>query len=248
MTHPRDRFITVFGRKPVLEVLADPAVQVDKVLLSRKARGPEVDSIVRLARKGSVELRKVDIQQVNRLSKSAKQDQGVAADVVAPRMGAVEDWLASGQSRGARAVLALVGVTTPANVGIAIRSAMGAGVDGILMPRHGTAKLSPMVLKASAGHAFRAPILRCQRAEEGLAAMKERGFSLVGLTSGGGKDLFAWRRPKRVVLVLGNESTGLTPEVDAMLDERVRIPMAEGVESLNVACAATLVCYEVMKR
>lgn len=246
MTHPRDRFITVYGRKPVAEVLDDASLEVDKVLLARKARGDIVDRIVQLAEERGVVLRRVDAAQVSRLSRHGKQDQGVAADVVAPQMGTVEDWLET--ARGPRAVLALAGVNTPANLGLAIRSAMGAGVDGILLPRHGTAKLSPLVLKASAGHAFRAPILRCERAEHGLSALQAAGFRLVGLTADARHDLYSWRRSKRVALVLGNETSGLSPAVERLLDERLRIPMAEGVESLNVACAATLVCYEAMRR
>ncbi len=245
--HPRDRFITVFGRKPVLQVLEDDGLRVDKVLVDRRARGPEIDAIVARAKARGVSCSHVDGKQVHRLSKNQKQDQGVAADVEAPRMGTVADWLAS-QGPGRRAVVALAGVHTPGNVGLAIRSAMGAGMHGILMPRRGTAKLTPLVLKASAGHAFRAPILRCERAEDGLKELADASFRLVGLDGAAPRDLFTWRPPKRVVLVMGNETHGLTPEVERLLHDRVSIPMADGVESLNVACATTLVCYELARR
>ncbi len=243
--HPRDRWITVYGRKPVLEALLDPSLTVDKLLVARSARGDVVQDILRAAKKRGVSVRRVDEREVNRLSKNARQDQGVVADVEAPAMDSLEGWLP-----GAPAVahlLALDGVTTPANLGLCIRSVAAAGLEGLVLPRVGNAGLDPLVLKASAGTAFRAPILRCAALTPALDTLREAGFAVIALAGGGDDALFGLPLPDRAVFVLGSESLGVSPDTLQRAERRVRIPMASGIESLNVACAATLVAFEVVR-
>ena len=245
LKHPRDRWITVYGRKPVLEALLDRSLAIDKLLVARGAKGDVVQGILRAAKKRGVVAQRVDPRQVTRISKNARQDQGVVADVEAPAMSALEDWLAAAPA--VAHLMALDGVTTPGNVGLCIRSAAAAGLDGLVLPRSGTAGLGPLVIKASAGTAFRAPILRCSELAQGLDALKAAGFVVVALAGDGEDSLFGHGLPARAVFVLGSESAGVSPATRARTDRRLRIPMAAGIESLNVACAATLVAFEVVR-
>jgi 23S rRNA (guanosine2251-2'-O)-methyltransferase len=149
---------------------------------------------------------------------------------------------------GLRTVLVLDGLTTPANVGMILRTATAAGVDGIVVPRRGVASIDPLVVKASAGVAFRAPILKAFTAGEAVAALKAHGFHVVGLDAGGDDDLFTAHLPDPVAFVLGSETAGLSADVAALVDSWVSIPMAAGVESLNVAAAGAVVCFELVRR
>lgn len=246
MSHPRDRVITVFGRKPVLEAVSDGAMAVERIFVADSARGGVVQEILRAARQRGLEVQRVTERQVNRISRNARQDQGVAADVRARRMGAIGDQLAQIGPRAA--ALVLDGVTTPANVGMILRSATAAGLNGIVLPRRGSPEVGPLVIKASAGVAFQAPIWRCETVEEGVAALKAAGFRLYGLAADGALDLFEAPFPDRVAFVLGNETHGVSPPIARLLDGAVRIPMAPGVESLNVATAGTLVGFELLRR
>lgn len=83
---PKDRFLTVYGRKPVLEALADTALEVDKVILADTARGPGATEIQRAAKAAGVPVQRASAHRVKVLAGNGKQDQGVLADVVAPRM------------------------------------------------------------------------------------------------------------------------------------------------------------------
>ncbi len=83
---PKDRFITVYGRKPVLEALADPALDVDKVIVADNARGPEIKDIELAARRRRVPVQQATPQRVKVLAGNGRHDQGVLADIVAPRM------------------------------------------------------------------------------------------------------------------------------------------------------------------
>ncbi|HVL85665.1 MAG TPA: RNA methyltransferase [Pseudonocardia sp.] len=242
---PKDTFVTVYGRKPVLEALADATLRVDKVVLAEGLRGGPVREIQAAARARGVPVHRASAHRVKVLAGNGRHDQGVLADVVAPRMAPVAEFLDA--LRGPAAVLVLDRVTNPANVGMVLRSATAAGLDGVLLPRRGVPAIDPLVVKASAGVAFRAPVLRAATAEEGCAALRAAGFGVFGLDAGGPSLLDA-DLPERVALVLGNETDGLAAPVRADLDGTLAIPMHGGVESLNVASAAAVAAYELLRR
>lgn len=242
---PKDRFITVYGRNPVHEVLLDLDLHVDKVVVAEGARGAGIREIEQAARRRGVSVQSASAERVKKLAGNGRQDQGVFADVVAPRMLPLETALESGNLR---TVLVLDGVTTPANVGMILRSATAAGIDGIVVPRRGVASIDPLVVKASAGVAFRAPIVTAFTAYEAVSALRAKGFRVVGLDAHGEDDVFSAHLPEPVVFVIGSETAGLTPEVAGEVDRWVSIPMASGVESLNVSAAAAVVCFELLRR
>ena len=242
---PKDTFITVYGRKPVLEALDDIDLTVDKVVLAEGLRGEPVREILAAARDRGIPVQRASAHRVKVLAGNGRHDQGVLADVVAPRMAPVTDFL--GDLVGPASVLVLDRVTNPANVGMILRSATAAGLDGVLLPRRGVPAIDPLVVKASAGVAFRAPVLRSSTAEEGCAALRDAGFGVYGLAAGGASLLDA-DLPDRVALVLGNETDGLSAAVRDELDGELAIPMSGGVESLNVASAAAVAAFELYRR
>lgn len=245
---PKDTFVTVYGRKPVLEALRDPALAVDKVILAEGADREAVRTFTEAARARGLVLQRATAQRVKVLAGNGRQDQGVLADVVAPRMRPVEHFLADLDPAAPARVLVLDGLTNPANVGMILRSATGAGLEGVLLPRRGVPAIDPLVIKASAGVAFHAPVLRSRTAATGLAALAEAGFVLLGLDGAGRESLFDAELPGRVALVVGGETDGLTDGVRDELHGTLTIPLAEGVESLNAACAATVACFELARR
>ena len=245
---PKDTFITVYGRKPVQEALDDVDLRVDKVVLADDARGEPIRAILAAARDRGVPVQRASAHRVKVLAGNGRHDQGVLADVVAPRMQPVDEFLAAiDLGNDPAAVLVLDRVTNPANVGMVLRSATAAGLDGVLLPRRGAPAIDPLVVKASAGVAFRAPVLRAATAEEGCAVLRDGGFTVLGLDAAGASLLDA-DLPRRVALVLGNETDGLSPAVRALCDGLLAIPMEGGVESLNVASAGAVAAFELRRR
>jgi 23S rRNA (guanosine2251-2'-O)-methyltransferase len=243
---PKDTFITVYGRMPVLEALDDAELRVDKVILAEGLRGGPVRAILDAARARGVRVERASAHRVKVLAGNGRHDQGVLADVVAPRMEPVSEFLdrlAGGPAR----VLVLDRLTNPANVGMILRSATAAGLEGVLLPRRGLPAIDPLVVKASAGVAFRAPVLRAATVEEGCAELSDAGFGVYGLDAGGSSLLTA-ELPARVALVLGNETNGLSASVRPLLDGLLAIPMHAGVESLGVASAGAVAAFELARR
>ncbi len=244
---PKDTYVTVYGRKPVQEALEDPDLRVDKVVLAEGTAGGPVRAILDAARRRGVPVQRASAHRVKVLAGNGRHDQGVLADVVAPRMAPVDEWLAGLDAAAPAAVLVLDRLTNPANVGMLLRTATAAGVDGVLLARRGLPSIDPLVVKASAGVAFRAPVLRSGTVEEGCAALRAAGFALHGLDAGGASLLDA-ELPARVALVLGNETDGLSASVRDLLDGTLAIPMHAGVESLGVASAGAVAAYELARR
>lgn len=220
---------------------------MDKIVVADNAQGESLDRILGLARRRGIPVRTATPHRVKVLAGNGKQDQGILADVVAPRMRTLPDFL-DRAGPGRCHVLVLDGVNNPANVGMIIRTATAAGMAGVVLPRSGSPSIDPLVIKASAGVAFRASIIRCRTGAEAAAEFSRAGSRVYGLSGAGRTSLYAEDIPDRAVFVLGNESAGVTPETGERVDRWLSIPMADGVQSLNVASAAAVVCFDLVRR
>jgi 23S rRNA (guanosine2251-2'-O)-methyltransferase len=237
------RMITVYGRKPVLEALGDPALDCRTLHLATSNRGGGIITELRRAASArGVELREHSREALARISRNGRQDQGVALDIGCPAMRELGDYLAQPLREPAR-LLALDGVTNPQNMGMVLRSACAAGCSGILYADRGNPALGPLVIKASAGAVFRAPLLRCSDIPGAVSACLAQGFRLYRLQAQGDGTLFDCDFAPRALFVLGGESSGLSDSICNMPGVDLAIPMAHGVESLNVAVTAALVAY-----
>jgi 23S rRNA (guanosine2251-2'-O)-methyltransferase len=240
---PRDKWITIYGRKPVLEALNDPALSVAKVVVADNAGGQFLDEILRTAQRLGTPVERASSTRVKWLAGNGKQDQGVVADVDAPRMTPLAGFLRARGNRPTKVFL-LDGVTNPGNVGMILRTATGAGFDGVILPRVGTPHVGPLVIKASAGVAFQAPIVNAPTAQGAVDSLRSAGFEIYGLSARSQRSLFRTELSPRAAFVLGGETDGISVPTDTDL----RIPLHNGVESLNVAVAAAVVAFEVANR
>lgn len=145
-------------------------------------------------------------------------------------------------------LVALDGVTDPGNLGAVLRSACAAGATGALLPKRRAVHVTAAVTKAAAGAVERLPLALVAGVPAALERASRAGVWAVGLDGDGDVELFDLPVADRpLVLVLGAEGRGLGRLTRARCDLLVRIPMAGGLESLNVAAAAALACYEVAR-
>jgi TrmH family RNA methyltransferase len=167
--------------------------------------------------------------------------QGVVA-VVEPRQWSWSDLAVTAKAPA----LVLAGVQDPGNVGTILRTALGLGAAGVVALK-GTAELhNPKVVRGSMGALFRLPAISADEGEF-LAWVRERGVELW-VAEADGAPLASVKRPAApLALVLGNEGAGVPDALAAQAARRVAIPLAPGVESLNVATAAAILLYEVTR-
>ncbi len=238
-----DSLMTVYGRKTVLEALQDPATFIYRLHLASSNKSADIiDEIVALAKSKGAEIVFHERQALSRISKNAAQDQGVAADLQLRGYRLYDEFIATNREKP-YTLLALDGVQNPQNLGMIIRSACAGNIDGILLPQKGNAQIDPLVIKASAGTVFRAPLLRCKDLKEALNDFQQQGAVVCVLSSHAKLELKQFSPGKACIFVLGNESEGVSKEIERLSDEKVRIPMNNGVESLNVAVTAALIAF-----
>lgn len=145
-------------------------------------------------------------------------------------------------------VVVALGLGDPGNLGTLVRSAEASGAAAILLGPGSVDAYNPKVVRASAGAIFGIPVVDAESegwtAVEALDALGELGRQRLGATAGRGTPYTDVRFTHPTAVVLGNEAHGIDPAVDARLDGHVHIPMAGPAESLNVAMAGTVLCFE----
>lgn len=236
-----DQLVTVYGRKPVLEILEDNKLKIFRLHLADSNRdGGIIAQIRTLAAQRNIETCFHSRSELSRISRNSKQDQGVACDIHCPGYQPYQQALSDSP---AGTIIALDGITNPQNLGMIIRSVTASPAQALLLPSKGTADISPLVIKASAGTLFKGNILRCDSLPKALQEFKQRSYEICTLSSHQATPLSDFAPKAPVIFVLGNETEGVSPDVAALSDHRVAIPMANGVESLNVAITAALIAF-----
>lgn len=167
---------------------------------------------------------------------------GALASFARRPLPALDDVLA-----GAARVIVLEDLVDHTNVGAIFRSAAALGWDAALLTRRAADPLYRRAVRTSMGAVFRLPWTRIDH-RMGPALVHEMGFVIWALTPGGERRIDEVEPPPRLVLVLGAEDPGVSDRWRAAADERVRIPMSAGVDSLNVAAAAAIALYVARTR
>jgi 23S rRNA (guanosine2251-2'-O)-methyltransferase len=241
----------LYGLHPVEEALRAGTRPLDHVSVARERearRDPRLEALLELCRAKGV---RVSSESRDQLTRHCKTDahQGVVAFVRERRFLALEDLLnaAAGPS-GFRFFLALDGVEDPHNLGALVRSADGAGIDGVVVPERRSAPLSAVTAKSSAGASEHVRLAQVVNITRALETMKKKNIWIVGLDERGTPDYTEFDFRQDCCLVLGSEGSGLHDLVKRSCDHLLRIPMAGSVSSLNVSVAGAVVMYEAMRQ
>lgn len=144
--------------------------------------------------------------------------------------------------------LILERIQDPGNLGTIIRSAVATGMDGIWTSEDSVEFDNPKVLRASAGAWFHLPKQSSPDLEKLIHDYQTQGIQVIATQMNAPKTYWDIDFRRSSIILLGNEGAGLSPELAKLADETVRIPLASGVESLNVAIAAALLLYEAQRQ
>ena len=144
--------------------------------------------------------------------------------------------------------IALERIQDPGNLGTIIRSAVATGVDSLWLSNESVDIHNPKVLRASVGEWFRLPIATQQNLTEVVTQHQKHGVQIIATTSTTEKNYWDVDFIRPSLILLGNEGAGLSDELINLADERVKIPLLNNVESLNVAIATALILYEAKRQ
>ena len=237
------------GPHAVLEAIR--AGRVIKRLMISNERGTRtgpVNELLAEAQERRIFVRYVDKLEVQRLS-PIENHQGVVA-IVEGKAGVDLDELLLHLDAVSEPALVLVvdSLQDPQNFGVLLRSAEGAGVAGVVIPRHRAVGLTPAVAKTSAGASEHLMIADVANLRQAIDALKEKGVWVIGADETGDMlyDEVDYRGPSAIVI--GGEGEGIRRLVLEGCDQVVRIPMSGHVASLNAAAAGTVILYEALRQ
>ena len=153
----------------------------------------------------------------------------------------VREWPA-----GPRTVLVAEGLADPANLGAVIRNARAFGVD-LVLHGGGADPWSRRAIRAAMGHGFGLPVVGAEGLPAAVAVVRQAlgpdARTVAAVVRAGAVPLSGYRAPERVLLLVGNEGAGLSEPLRALADDAITIPLAPGVDSLNVAAATAVLLW-----
>ncbi|MFH7319840.1 23S rRNA (guanosine(2251)-2'-O)-methyltransferase RlmB [Desulfurivibrio sp. D14AmB] len=172
--------------------------------------------------------------------------QGVAALIKTPTPLSLGELLA--RTTGPPLLLMLDSLQDPHNLGAVIRSAAAFGVNGVILPKDRSAPITGTVMKAAAGTLPLVEICQVTNLADSLRKLKEQGFWIYGAAGDAPTTIYQTDFNGPICLVVGNEQKGIRPLLRRHCDFLISIPLAAGVESLNVSVAAGIMLAEIRRR
>lgn len=236
----------VYGLRPVIEAI-ESGTQVERVLLQNGLNSSLLGELRNQMRDHGVPFQYVPVEKLNKLVNG--NHQGVVALI-----GAIEykDFTTLMeelmQSEEPALVVLLDHITDVRNMGAIARTAECTGAAALVVPDRGSASLSEDAIKTSSGALLRLPVCREQNLKTVVNLAKQYGYQVVAATEKGAVHYRTvdFRRP--TLLILGNEETGISPELLKMSEVRAKLPIVGQVQSLNVSVAAGVFLYEALEQ
>lgn len=237
----------IYGRNSVKEWI-DSSLNISQILISQDSHGKVIHDILTHANKHAIQVNKYPKHKFDEMMGNARH-QGIAAKVKLPPYSEIEDIFALAKEKNEPVCLAILDhIQDPHNLGAIIRSADGAGIHGVIIPKDQSVGITPAVLKTSAGAALHIPIVMVTNLVRTMKELKDQGLWFTGCSEHTDKTYYEMDYKGPTGLVLGNEGAGLRRLVKEECDFLAAIPMRGKINSLNVSVAASVMFYEVRRQ
>jgi 23S rRNA (guanosine2251-2'-O)-methyltransferase len=243
----------VAGLRAVEVLLSRSAAKIVKLYAEYQTANPRVEAIIAQANSRGIEIQSANRARLQQISGEARH-QGVVAEVqresILDEAGLrtlVENRLTADEGKPLL-LLVLDGIQDPHNLGACLRSADAAGVDAVIVRRHGAAGLGATVSKVAAGAAESVPFASVNNLGKVLKWLKEYGVNVVGTSDGAEKTIYDIDFSGHAVLLMGEEHGGLGERVAGLCDELASLPMQGTVPSLNVSVATGICLFEALRQ
>ncbi|MGD2295513.1 MAG: 23S rRNA (guanosine(2251)-2'-O)-methyltransferase RlmB [Candidatus Aminicenantes bacterium] len=226
----------------LIEALKSSPSRVNRIFIQKGSKNSKITEIVKLAKAKQIPVHFVPRERVDRIDRG---HQGAVALVSPKEFSSVDEILSSSD---VPLLIVLDGIEDPQNLGAIIRTAEGAGVDGVILPERRAAGLTEAVSSVSAGALEYLRVARVKNLAQAMEELKNRGLWLVGAEGGQDEHWHEFDYSVPVGLVLGSEGKGLRPLIRRKCDKILSIPLLGKITSLNVSAAAAVFLFEVVRQ
>jgi 23S rRNA (guanosine2251-2'-O)-methyltransferase len=238
----------LYGIHPVHEALRAEKRAFREVFVAGGKPSNRVKEILRLAESRDVPVKQVKPAELRSLSGS-ELHQGVGAQVSRyPYRGLLEVAQGNRTTASKPMLLLLDTIKDPQNLGAILRTALCAGVGGVIIPKDRSASPSPAVSKASAGALEHIALSRVTNLTTAIKSLRKEGFWVTGLDVTANRSIYEEDFTFPLAMVVGSEEKGIRPLVRKQCDFLVSIPQAGEVSSLNASVATGIALYEAVRQ
>jgi len=240
----------VYGHHAVQHMLSQsPHLVLEVFVAKNRKSSARRDALLRHCEEASISLQYIAPAKLDKLTQ-IKDHQGIAAKCRVDKRSeqATISSLCEAKPHRFSIILLLDGVMDPGNLGACIRTANAAGVTAVLLPKDRAAGVNATVKKAASGATEGMAIITVTNVARTLRQLREAGYWVVGAAEDAAETMYRTAVTFPAVLVMGSEDKGLRQNTRKQCDRIVKIPMYGSVESLNVAAAASVCLYELVRQ
>ncbi len=234
----------VFGAQSVIETIKSDK-EIDKIILQKDIKNFE--EIETLARQKGVPIQKAPLEKLNRIT--MKNHQGAIAFISPINFAKLSNIVTDVFEKGeVPLVVVLDRITDVRNFGAICRSAECSGVHAIVLPTRGGAQLNGDAMKTSSGALNYVPICRENDLVHTVNYLRNSGFQIIACTEKSAQIVYNPDYTLPTAIVMGSEEDGISDNILALCDARVKIPLKGKVESLNVSVATAVILFETVRQ
>lgn len=236
----------VFGTRAVMEAIKKGKT-IDKVLIKKGLNNELFQELQVLIKENNITVQYVPVEKINRVTR--KNHQGVLAFISPIVYDDIENVLPGIYESGQDPLLLILDqITDVRNFGAIVRSAECAGVQAIIIPEKGMARIGADAIKTSAGALHHVPICRVNNLYKTIQFLIDSGIQIVAATEKGNKIYTEANFNCPVAIVMGSEDDGISQQILTITHEQLKIPILGEIESLNVSVSAALMIYEAVRQ
>jgi len=239
-----DNHSLIYGRNPVLELIKNTKVQINKIWISNGFNDKEAkQKIIFYAKGNKIPFHFVPNEKLNTITKN-KNHQGIAVTIAPVKYLKIKELL-----KDQKIILVAHEIEDPHNLGAVIRTFVAGGGNGIILTGRSNIGLSSTCVRTSAGAIFQANFARVTNCVNVLDELKNNGFWVIGTAnSDEAKSVYELDLPDQVAILIGGEHAGLGQLIKKNCDFLAKIPINPNVDSLNVSVAFGIVLFEILRK
>ncbi len=233
----------LFGLHPVLEAMRAGRRRMFEIYICKDRLSPRIADAANLAENMHIPIRQISPKELKTMCGS-EFHQGIGAKVQTCPLSDLSDL----PEKPDPFLLLADSISDTHNLGALIRTALCAGVDGVIIPKDRAASPVPSVSSASAGALEHMPVVQVANLVSTIKELKEKGMWIAGMAADADQSLFESDLTGPLAIVIGGEEKGIRPLVRKHCDFLIRIPQEGQIDSLNASVAGAVVMYEAYRQ
>lgn len=237
----------IFGLRAIIEAINSDQ-EIEKIYIQKEIKSSLANTLNNLIKEKKISSSYVPIEKLNKLSKN-NNHQGAVAKISSISFIDLDNLIEKVLTQNKLPLFLLLDqISDVRNLGAIIRTAECTGVDGIIIPTHGSAPVNSEAIKTSAGAAFKIPICKVNHILDAIYQLKAMDIQVAAITEKTDKLVYDINCSKPTAFILGSENKGISTSALKNADVKGKIPLQGEIESLNVSVACGVALYESVRQ